>query len=221
MYLGLGSATAALGSKTPLSPCRTSRQSTVEPHKKCLSSGVALAYTQSEQYQRLVSTYLEHNPSRRPQRGQDQFASHHTSVIREDSMADRVNPATRSKIMSAVPTKNTSLELTVRKLLTKRGYRYRLHRKDLPGTPDIVFPGRKKAIFVNGCFWHQHPGCIKARPPKSRQEYWVPKLGRNAANDERNQRALEALSWQVLVIWQCESKDASALDDTLVRFLAT
>lgn len=135
-------------------------------------------------------------------------------------MADHVDSITRSKIMKAVPTKNTSLEMTVRKLLTKRGYRYRLHRKDLPGTPDIVFPGRKKVIFVNGCFWHQHSECSRGRPPKSRSDYWVPKLARNVSNDAKNLSSLADLRWQTYVIWECQSKDILALDEALMRFLS-
>ncbi len=135
-------------------------------------------------------------------------------------MADHVDAVTRSKIMKAVPTKNTSLEVKIRKLLTQMGFRYRLHRKDLPGTPDIVFPGRKKAIFVNGCFWHQHSACSLGRPPKSRPEYWIPKLARNVANDERNLISLTNLDWQVLVVWGCQSKDLPGLKDALMRFLS-
>jgi DNA mismatch endonuclease (patch repair protein) len=135
-------------------------------------------------------------------------------------VADHVDAITRSKIMKAVPTKNTSLEIKVRKLLTHMGFRYRLHRRDLPGTPDIVFPGRKKAIFVNGCFWHQHSGCHRGRPPNSRAEFWGPKLARNVANDTKNLRLLMDLQWRVLVVWECQSKDLPALKEDLMRFLS-
>jgi DNA mismatch endonuclease, patch repair protein len=98
-------------------------------------------------------------------------------------MADHVSVINRSRIMRSVPTKNTSTEMAVRSLLTRLGWRYRLHRKDLPGTPDIVFPGKKKVIFVNGCFWHGHKECPKARLPRSRPEYWTPKIARNTQKD--------------------------------------
>jgi DNA mismatch endonuclease (patch repair protein) len=121
--------------------------------------------------------------------------------------------------MRAVPTKNTTPELAIRSLLFRMGFRYSLHRKDLPGTPDIVFPGRRKAIFVNGCFWHGHSGCPKGRPPKSRPEYWLNKIDRNAQRDQVNIEQLGCLGWKTLTIWQCELKDESQLRSRLVDFL--
>ncbi len=120
--------------------------------------------------------------------------------------------------MQAVGTKNTSPELVVRKLLFRLGYRYRLHRRGLPGTPDIVFPGRKKAIFVHGCFWHGHT-CPKGRPPKSKLDYWAPKLLANRLRDEKKQADLAVLGWDVLVVWQCETRDPVLLEATLRQFV--
>ena len=134
-------------------------------------------------------------------------------------MTDHVSKAGRSRIMQAVPTKNTSPEKAVRALLTRNGYRYRLHRKDLPGTPDIVFPGRRKVIFVNGCFWHGHKGCPKGRPPRSRPEYWIPKIAHNVEADQKNLAELATRSWQALTVWQCELRDSLLLETKLTKFL--
>lgn len=134
-------------------------------------------------------------------------------------VTDHVSKARRSLIMRAVPTKDTTPERAVRSLLTRNGYRYRLHRKDLPGTPDIVFMGRRKAIFVNGCFWHGHAGCTKGRPPRSRPEYWIPKIARNIENDQRNLVELAKLGWRVLTVWQCELRQSLLLEKKLIKFL--
>lgn len=134
-------------------------------------------------------------------------------------MVDRVDLASRSRIMQKVGTKNTGPEVAVRSLLHRMGYRFRLHRKDLPGTPDIVLPRLRVAIFVHGCFWHAH-GCPKGRLPKSRHEYWVPKLAANRARDERHMQALLAAGWRVEIVWQCELKDAAALAGRLDSVLA-
>ncbi len=120
--------------------------------------------------------------------------------------------------MRAVRSKDTGPELLVRRLLHAMGYRYRLHRKTLPGKPDLVFPRSRKAVFVHGCFWHWH-GCSKGQLPKSRQDYWEPKLRRNIARDLENIAALEALGWHPLTVWQCETKDVDALTERLVNFL--
>lgn len=112
--------------------------------------------------------------------------------------------------MQAVKSKNTGPELMVRHILYQMGYRFRLHRKDLPGCPDIVLPRLRKAIFVHGCFWHSHC-CPKGQPPKSRREYWLPKLEENARRDRTKIEQLEALGWRVFIIWQCETKDTGAL----------
>lgn len=110
----------------------------------------------------------------------------------------------RSWIMSRVREKNTSPELKVRSLAHRLGFRFRLHRKDLPGTPDLVFPSRKKVIFVHGCFWHGHD-CVRGkREPKTNTEYWVKKIRRNIERDAAHQSELKALGWDFLVIWECE-----------------
>lgn len=120
--------------------------------------------------------------------------------------------------MQAVKTKDTKPEMVVRRLLHAMGYRYRLHRKDLPGKPDIVFPGRKKIIFVHGCFWHCH-GCSKGRPPKSRLDYWQPKLEKNVIRDRTNQEQLISAGWRILVVWQCETSNRETLGISLRGFL--
>lgn len=109
-------------------------------------------------------------------------------------------------------------ELKVRSLVHRLGYRFRLHRKDLPGKPDLVFGPRRKVIFVHGCFWHFHT-CPASHLPKSNQEYWVPKLEMNKARDKKNLDALEAQGWQALVIWECEARDERALVKRLKAFL--
>lgn len=108
--------------------------------------------------------------------------------------------------MRRVRSKDTSPELKVRKALTAMGLRYRLHRRDLPGSPDIVMPGRRLAIFIHGCFWHGHDCPRGARVPKSNQDYWLAKIGRNRERDNRNAEALAAQGWKVLVLWECEMR---------------
>ncbi len=120
--------------------------------------------------------------------------------------------------MQAVRGKDTGPEWIVRRLLHGLGYRYRLHGKTLPGKPDLVFPARRKAIFVHGCFWHAH-GCRYGRPPKSALDYWLPKLEQNKRRDADKRARLEALGWTVLTVWQCETKDIEALTATLRAFL--
>lgn len=120
--------------------------------------------------------------------------------------------------MSRIGGKDTAPELVVRRLLHALGYRFRLHRRGLPGTPDIVFPSRRRVIFVNGCFWHGH-GCKIGHPPKSRPEFWLPKLERNRSKDARNRRALRNSGWGVLTIWQCQSISRGRLEAQLLSFL--
>ena len=121
--------------------------------------------------------------------------------------------------MRAVKGRNTSPELLVRRLVHSLGYRFRLHRRDLPGKPDLVFPARHKAIFVHGCFWHGH-GCPRgARVPKENRDYWVAKIERNRRRDEANLRALEEQGWRVLTLWECELKNEEALRERLGDFL--
>ncbi len=128
---------------------------------------------------------------------------------------------TRSEVMSRVRGKDTKPEMIVRRLVHSLGYRYRLHRKDLPGKPDLVFGPRRKVIFVHGCFWHQHPDpdCKLARMPKSRIDFWGPKLRGNRERDEANRATLEASGWQVLEVFECQMKDLKALEKRLVEFL--
>lgn len=128
-------------------------------------------------------------------------------------------PALRSRIMRAVKSKDTTPELFVRRLLHTKGYRYRLHCKDLPGNPDLVFPGRRKAVFVHGCFWHGHNCKRGRRPPKSNPAYWQAKIARNQERDKQTQSRLRALGWRVMVVWECETRDAVTLVDKLIRFL--
>ena len=120
--------------------------------------------------------------------------------------------------MQSVKSKDTGPELVVRRLLHGMGYRYRLHRKDLPGRPDIAFGPRRKAIFVHGCFWHGH-GCAKGRLPKSRLDYWKPKVDKNRERDRTKQEQLKLMGWSVLTIWQCETKDLEALTVRLQDFV--
>jgi DNA mismatch endonuclease, patch repair protein len=120
--------------------------------------------------------------------------------------------------MSRVKGANTGPELTVRRFLWRRGYRYRLHRRDLPGSPDIVFHSRRKVIFVHGCFWHRHPGCKLARFPKSKKDFWVPKLERNRERDLENQRLLRNRGWSICVVWECELQPFDVAKEKLVKF---
>lgn len=123
--------------------------------------------------------------------------------------------------MRRIKSAHTTPELTVRRLAWRLGYRYRLHKKDLPGKPDLVFPAKKAVIFVHGCFWHQHPkaACQDSRLPKSRQDYWLPKLARNQQRDKEHQKALKKLGWRVLVIWDCETRHQDHLEQKLLNFL--
>lgn len=133
-------------------------------------------------------------------------------------MVDTRSREQRRRIMQAVGTKNTGPEWIVRRLLHSAGYRYRLYARELPGKPDLVFPRRRVAIFVHGCFWHSH-GCSKGQPPKSKLDYWGPKLESNRLRDERQRRQLEELGWRVLTVWQCETKEEHMLLQRLVNFL--
>lgn len=137
-------------------------------------------------------------------------------------MVDKLTPERRSKNMGNIRSKDTTPEMTVRKLAHSLGYRFRLHRKDLPGKPDLVFPSKKKIIFVHGCFWHQHKNkkCKISRIPKSRTDYWIPKLQRNVERDKEHQSKLISLGWKVLVIWECEIKNIERLRDSIRKFLS-
>ena len=134
---------------------------------------------------------------------------------------DKLTAEERSRNMAAIRSQDMKPELAVRKLAHRLGFRFRLHCKDLPGKPDLVFPRYKAVIFVHGCFWHQHPkaGCLDAKQPKSNSVYWGPKLARNAERDAKNRASLEQQGWRVLVIWECETKDAARLASAIRDFL--
>ena len=134
-------------------------------------------------------------------------------------MVDSIDPAARSAVMAKVRGKNTRPELVVRKMLFAAGYRYRLHVRKLPGSPDLVFTSRKKAIFVHGCFWHLHEGCRRARMPKSRCEFWSEKLLGNKYRDEKIMVDLANLGWDVLVVWECELRNIPLLQVRMFEFL--
>lgn len=134
-------------------------------------------------------------------------------------MTDVVDSTTRSKIMAGIRSKNTRPELLVRKALFAAGFRFRLQRKELPGSPDIVMPGRRVAIFVHGCFWHMHEGCRFSKLPETRAGFWKLKLEGNVIRDQKCLAALEALGWRVLVVWECATRDKDVLN-VLPRTLA-
>src|SRR5689334_17518890 len=121
--------------------------------------------------------------------------------------------------MRRIRSRNTGPELVVRRLVHKLGYRYRLHRNDLPGKPDLVFPCLRKVIFVHGCFWHQHSGCREGRIPGTRREYWLPKLMRNQERDALARKALKTKGWKTLVLWECQIKSDLALERAVRQFL--
>lgn len=129
---------------------------------------------------------------------------------------DIVDASTRSRMMSAITGRNTKPEITVRRFLHARGYRFRLHRKDLPGRPDIVLPKWKSCIFVHGCFWHRHPNCRYATTPKTRPEFWTKKFRENVDRDRRNLEALNAAGWTCHIIWECELKESNEVLEALV-----
>lgn len=133
---------------------------------------------------------------------------------------DTISAAERSALMSRIRSKDTRPELVVRKLAHALGYRFRVHCADLPGTPDLAFPSRKKVIFVHGCFWHGHT-CKLASSPKTNISYWIPKINGNRRRDRQRKRALSKLGWRTLVVWECttRTKDLSPLERRLVKFL--
>ena len=134
-------------------------------------------------------------------------------------MTDVYSGEKRSAVMRRVKGRNTTPEMTVRRALTGLGAGYRLHRKDLPGSPDIVMPGRRLALFVHGCFWHGHDCARGARVPKANRDYWVAKVARNRVRDEASRIALEAAGWRVETIWECELKDAADVRHRLARLV--
>lgn len=132
---------------------------------------------------------------------------------------DIVSKKVRSRLMAGIRSKDTKPEMAVRSMLHRMGFRYRLHRTDLPGKPDIALPKHRKVIFVHGCFWHQHRGCSLASRPASNVDYWEPKLSGNVKRDLRNRRQLRALGWRSLVIWECQTRDPERLMRILSLFL--
>ena len=132
---------------------------------------------------------------------------------------DTLTTSERSVRMASIRSKNTKPELIIRKIAHRLGYRYRLHRKGLPGSPDLVFPSRKKVVFVHGCFWHSHDGCKVANQPKSRRSYWTEKFTRNKIRDKLNERRLRKDGWGVCTIWECETRNAEKAARRLARFL--
>ena len=135
------------------------------------------------------------------------------------TMADNVTPRVRSRTMAQIKSKGMKPEMKVRRLLHGLGYRYRLHRTDLPGRPDLVFSARRKVVFVNGCFWHCHSGCSMVRIPATNRNYWVEKLERNRTRDSRNIELLEEKGWAVTTVWECQLQDMASTAERLVAFL--
>ncbi len=134
-------------------------------------------------------------------------------------MTDVLTTDQRRRCMSAIKGKDTKPELVVRSTAHRLGYRFRLHRRDLPGKPDLVFPAREMIVFVHGCFWHQHPHCRYATRPATRKEFWAEKLDGNRQRDRRVQTELRQIGWDVLVIWECQTRDPITLAGRLLRFL--
>ena len=136
-------------------------------------------------------------------------------------MADNLTPTDRSARMALIRSKDTGIELSVRRLIHAQGFRYRLHDKRLPGTPDLVFAARRKVIFVHGCFWHRHadPECKLARMPKSNLDFWAPKLEANRVRDSKHQSELDKLGWNWLVVWECELRHTEQLENKISAFL--
>lgn len=135
-------------------------------------------------------------------------------------MTDVFSPEKRSWIMSRVGGKNTKPELAVRSMIHRMGFRFRLHRRDLPGRPDVVLPRQQKVVFVHGCFWHGHKQCPRAARPTSNQDFWEKKLDANSRRDAKNLRKLRRLGWQTLVVWECETRNPDRLLGRLQRFLS-
>jgi DNA mismatch endonuclease, patch repair protein len=132
---------------------------------------------------------------------------------------DIISPSERSRLMSRIRGKDTKPELTVRRAAHRLGARFRLYRSDLPGSPDLVFPRRKTAMFVHGCFWHRHKGCRYCYNPKSNVEFWKKKFKNNVARDKHARAELERMGWRVAIIWECEAASSDTLDARLQEYL--
>lgn len=133
--------------------------------------------------------------------------------------ADTLSPAERSERMARIRNRDTGPERALRRLLTGLGYRYRLQYGKVPGRPDVAFPGRLKVIWVHGCFWHRHPGCKNARLPKSRLDFWLPKLEGNRQRDLANQAEVRRMGWECLIVWECELAETALLSERIRAFL--
>jgi len=161
------------------------------------------------------------NPRRRMEQGWvTELVKPGRNGRQEVGAMDTLSRAERSERMGRVRSKDTKAELRVRRLVHAMGYRYGLHRRDLPGCPDMVFPRYRSVIFVHGCFWHRHGDCPLTRWPKSRLDFWVPKLESNRKRDLANQARLREQGWRVLVVWECQLSDAEALRQRVRRFLS-
>lgn len=128
---------------------------------------------------------------------------------------DTVTPDVRSRMMAAIRGRDTKPEIRVRSLVHRLGYRFRLHRRDLPGSPDVVLPRLRICLFVHGCFWHRHPGCRAATTPKTRAAFWAEKFETNVARDARNEARLREMGWTIIIVWECETRDLAALRERL------
>ncbi len=136
-------------------------------------------------------------------------------------MSDVLTPEQRSRCMAAIRSKDTKPELAVRSIAHRLGYRFRLHRRDLPGNPDLVFPSRRKVVFVHGCFWHQHPRCRYATRPATRADFWAEKLDGNRERDRNVRRDLSRCGWKTLVVWECQLVRPERVAMALIQFLDT
>lgn len=145
----------------------------------------------------------------------------HRVAVYWNAVVDSLTKQQRSERMALVRNRDTKPEMLVRRMVHGLGFRYRLHERKLPGSPDLVFKSRRKAIFVNGCFWHRHPdpSCKLARMPKSQLDIWRPKLEGNRQRDLRNQSELEAMGWKYLIVWECELRHREQLENKLLAFL--
>ena len=135
--------------------------------------------------------------------------------------AEEIVSSVRSRNMAAIRGKDTAPELAVRRILHAMGLRFRLHRKDLPGRPDIVLPKHRTVVFVHGCFWHRHKGCRYTTTPKTRQEFWQTKFAANVERDRRNRTDLQQLGWRVIVVWECELRNSRYLRERLINIFLT
>lgn len=132
---------------------------------------------------------------------------------------DIIDREARSRLMGRIRGKDTKPEMMVRRIAHRLGFRFRLHRRDLPGNPDLVFPGRRKVVFVHGCYWHRHPGCRQAYEPKSNVEFWTEKFAANVTRDEKALADLSEQGWDTLIIWECEAKDSDLVASRLSAHL--